>query len=389
MSKTLYSLTVALALAAGVAQTPAQTVNSAASELVFVTRQMGVPVEGRFQRWSAQVALDPRKPEAAQVVLRIQMDSVAFAAPEVTAEAQRPVWLDTAKFPQAVFQSKAIRPAGNGRYEMTGSLTLKGESHEMVVPVTLAQNGSTRHRERQLHGQAQRLPHRRGRVDRRQPGGPRGAGALPHRAVRACPPRERRHRRCSVRCWPAVLLSAVAARMRARRTGALSLRPDAHVRALRGGRTSTRRRSAAASARSRAMPRSTAPRARAACRWRSTPRSVSTGVPPLDARLKEGDMLSVGANPRAYLVAERVEFDDAGRVTALRGEFTMRGTSVPLTLTALRFNCYTSPLLRREVCGGDFEGRLSRSPWASRTACRSWRTPCAAGQVEAVRDDAQ
>jgi|EndMetStandDraft_4_1072995.scaffolds.fasta_scaffold283081_2 polyisoprenoid-binding protein YceI len=143
MSKTLYSLTVALALAAGVAQTPAQTVNSAASELVFVTRQMGVPVEGRFQRWSAQVALDPRKPEAAQVVLRIQMDSVAFAAPEVTAEAQRPVWLDTAKFPQAVFQSKAIRPAGNGRYEMTGSLTLKGESHEMVVPVTLAQNGSS------------------------------------------------------------------------------------------------------------------------------------------------------------------------------------------------------------------------------------------------------
>src|SRR6185436_112845 len=114
MSKTLYSLTVALALAAGVAQTPAQTVNSAASELVFVTRQMGVPVEGRFQRWSAQVALDPRKPEAAQVVLRIQMDSVAFAAPEVTAEAQRPVWLDTAKFPQAVFQSMAIRPAGNG-----------------------------------------------------------------------------------------------------------------------------------------------------------------------------------------------------------------------------------------------------------------------------------
>ena len=65
---------------------------------------------------------------------------------------------------------------------------------------------------------------------------------------------------------------------------------------------------------------------------------VSTGVPPLDARLKEGDMLSVGANPRAYLVAERVEFDDAGRVKSLRGEFTLRGVSMPLTLTALRFN---------------------------------------------------
>lgn len=88
---------------------------------------------------------------------------------------------------------------------------------------------------------------------------------------------------------------------------------------------------------------------------------VSTGVAVLDARLKEGDMLAVQSHPRAYLVAERMEFDDAGRVKALRGEFTLRGVSVGLTLTALRFNCYTSPLLRREVCGGDFEGQFNRS----------------------------
>lgn len=88
---------------------------------------------------------------------------------------------------------------------------------------------------------------------------------------------------------------------------------------------------------------------------------VSTGVAVLDARLKEGDMLAVQSHPRAYLVAERLEFDDAGRVKVLRGELTLRGVSVGLTLTALRFNCYTSPLLRREVCGGDFEGQLTRS----------------------------
>ena len=88
---------------------------------------------------------------------------------------------------------------------------------------------------------------------------------------------------------------------------------------------------------------------------------VSTGVPVLDARLKEGDMLAAQSNPRAYLVAERVEFDDAGRVTALRGELTLRGIGQPLTLNALRFNCYTSPLFQREVCGGDFEGRINRS----------------------------
>jgi polyisoprenoid-binding protein YceI len=81
----------------------------------------------------------------------------------------------------------------------------------------------------------------------------------------------------------------------------------------------------------------------------------------LDARLREPDMLSVQAHPKAYLVAERFEFDDAGRVKALRGEFTLRGVSQPLTLTALRFNCYTSPLVLREVCGGDFEAQFNRS----------------------------
>jgi polyisoprenoid-binding protein YceI len=116
---------------------------------------------------------------------------------------------------------------------------------------------------------------------------------------------------------------------------------------------------------------------------------VSTGVAALDARLKEGDMLAVQSHPRAYLVAERVEFDDAGHVTALRGEFTLRGVSMPLTLTALRFNCYTSPLIRREVCGGDFEGRFNRS-----AAGITHSLPFVADsvrllvEVEGIRDDA-
>jgi len=117
--------------------------------------------------------------------------------------------------------------------------------------------------------------------------------------------------------------------------------------------------------------------------------SVNTGVGVLDARLKEGDMLAVQAYPRAYLVAERVEFDDAGRVKSLRGEFTLRGVSMPLTLTAVRFSCYTSPLVRREVCGGDFEGHFNRSAVGI-----THSLPFVADsvhllvQVEGIRDDA-
>lgn len=127
-----------LTLAAGA---QAQQVDPARSELVFVTRQMGVPVEGRFERWDAQLVFDPRKPEAASLALRIDIGSVRFAAPEVIAEAQRAVWFDAARFPQASFQSTSVRARGAGRYEIAGRLGLKGQTRELVVPVDLIQAG--------------------------------------------------------------------------------------------------------------------------------------------------------------------------------------------------------------------------------------------------------
>jgi polyisoprenoid-binding protein YceI len=143
MNRTLVFFPLIALSALSTAPVAAQQVDPSASELVFVTQQMGAPVEGRFQHWAAQVALDPRQPERGQVALSIQTDSVAFAAPEVTAEAQRAVWLDTAKFPQAVFQSSALRAAGAGQYQMNGRLTLKGETRDVIVPVTLALTGAT------------------------------------------------------------------------------------------------------------------------------------------------------------------------------------------------------------------------------------------------------
>lgn len=114
--------------------------------------------------------------------------------------------------------------------------------------------------------------------------------------------------------------------------------------------------------------------------------TVSTGLPILDAKLKEPDLLSVQAHPQAFFVAERFEFDAAGQVRAVRGEFTLRGTSQPLELKAERFNCYTSPLFRREVCGGDFVGEVQRSAFGM-----SYLLPLVADrvrlvvQVEAIR----
>ena len=44
--------------------TVAQQVLPAQSEISFVSRQMGVPVEGRFKQWTAQIAFVPKNAAA-------------------------------------------------------------------------------------------------------------------------------------------------------------------------------------------------------------------------------------------------------------------------------------------------------------------------------------
>ncbi len=94
--------------------------------------------------------------------------------------------------------------------------------------------------------------------------------------------------------------------------------------------------------------------------------SVSTGIGVFDARLREDDLLASTAHPQAYFVATRFLFDGT-RVVSLRGEFTWRGVSQPLTLNALRYACRndTSGAMPAEVCGGDFEGELLRSDFGA------------------------
>ena len=147
-SRTLIALsTLVLALAGAGAQVafaqprPAQ-LQAAGSEIVFTTRQMGVPVEGQFGKFSAQVALDPRKPETGSVSLSIDTASARFGSAELDAEVPKPTWLHAAGFPQATFQSSRIQAAGPGRFEVAGKLSIKGSTRDIVVPVQLAPVGA-------------------------------------------------------------------------------------------------------------------------------------------------------------------------------------------------------------------------------------------------------
>ncbi|MFO1272058.1 MAG: YceI family protein [Rubrivivax sp.] len=88
--------------------------------------------------------------------------------------------------------------------------------------------------------------------------------------------------------------------------------------------------------------------------------SVDTGMKVLDARLRKPDLFDSEGTPEAFFVSRRFRFEGEA-LAEVRGEFTLRGTSVPLSLRALRFACRPDAERGGEVCGGDFEGFLQRS----------------------------
>jgi polyisoprenoid-binding protein YceI len=104
---------------------------------------MGVPVEGRFQRFDAQIAFDPRQPQAGTVALSIDTGSATLGIAETDAELPKAEWFSATRFPQARFRSSAIKALGGGRFEVRGQLVIKGQTRDLVVPVFLAQTGSS------------------------------------------------------------------------------------------------------------------------------------------------------------------------------------------------------------------------------------------------------
>ena len=145
-ARTLFSLSLAVALLSAVLQPalaqpkPAQLA-TAGSEIAFTTKQMGVPVDGKFGKFSAQIALDPKKPETGSVAFSIDTGSARFGSAELDAEVPKPTWLNVPKFPQASFQSVAIKGLGAGKFEVAGKLSIKGLVRDITVPVQLTQTG--------------------------------------------------------------------------------------------------------------------------------------------------------------------------------------------------------------------------------------------------------
>ena len=88
--------------------------------------------------------------------------------------------------------------------------------------------------------------------------------------------------------------------------------------------------------------------------------SVNTGTAAFNKHLQSPDLFDVAQYPTIHVVGNQFSFND-DKVTQVAGNLTLHGKTNPVTLKALNYNCYQNPMIKRQVCGGDFETTIDRT----------------------------
>jgi polyisoprenoid-binding protein YceI len=88
--------------------------------------------------------------------------------------------------------------------------------------------------------------------------------------------------------------------------------------------------------------------------------SINTGTAAFDKHLQSADMFDEAKFPSIKFVSDKFVFN-GDKVAEVSGNLTLLGKTQPVSLKANQFACYQSPMLKREVCGGDFETTIDRT----------------------------
>ena len=110
------------------------TLDLASSSLVFGVRHLLTTVQGRFNRFSVDLSLDPAQPTLSRVAAFIDTTSID------TDLAQRDEHLrelfDTKRYPRATFISHGVERDG-GRLRVLGELSLRGRARPVELRASM------------------------------------------------------------------------------------------------------------------------------------------------------------------------------------------------------------------------------------------------------------
>ena len=90
--------------------------------------------------------------------------------------------------------------------------------------------------------------------------------------------------------------------------------------------------------------------------------SINTGWDAFNKHLQSADLFDAAKYPTMNFKGDKFSFN-GDKVATITGDLTLHGQTHPVTLNAVNFNCYDSPMLKRQVCGGDFDATIDRTQW--------------------------
>ena len=114
----------------------------AKSSIGAVFKQLNVPVEAKFKKFTAQIDYDAAKPDASKASVEIDIPSFDLGDPEYNQEVLKKDWFNAAQFPKASFVSSGMKAGVAGSLNVSGKLTIKGKTADVSFPLAVKKDGN-------------------------------------------------------------------------------------------------------------------------------------------------------------------------------------------------------------------------------------------------------
>ncbi len=141
MKKSLFALTLAGLLLFGQnasAAARAWELDTDHSNVYFSIEHIYAEVQGRFTAIAATVHFDPANLKESRFDFEIKVDSIDTGIKQRDDHLRSADFFASSDHPLITFTSNAVTAAGEGVYQVAGTLTVKGKSRDLVLPLTLA-----------------------------------------------------------------------------------------------------------------------------------------------------------------------------------------------------------------------------------------------------------
>ena len=111
-------------------------IDPAHSSAQFSVRHMMISnVRGEFTKLSGAIVYDPEHPEQSNVDVTIDVSSISTREDQRDTHLKSGDFFDAEKFPTITFKSKEVVAQKNGDVKLTGDLTIRGVTREVVLDV--------------------------------------------------------------------------------------------------------------------------------------------------------------------------------------------------------------------------------------------------------------